>query len=79
MYIAIFVDTCTSWFLFDKRALGIWCNGIVPYKANEFLMHRAHTITVPSKLTRQHHKHFSSMLYLRMPPATDWQLWLAGL
>ena len=55
---AIFVDTC-SWFFFDKRALGIWCNGIVPYKPNEFLMHRAHTITVRTRLTRQHHKHFS--------------------
>ena len=60
---AIFVDIC-SWFFFDKRALGIWCNGIVPYKPNEFLMHRAHTITVRTRLTRQHHKHFSYvMLY----------------
>ena len=60
--ILLYLQTC-SWFLFDKRALGIWCNGIVPYKANEFLMHKAiqlaHTITVRSKLTRQHHKHFS--------------------
>ena len=62
--IRLYLQTHVVGFFLDKRALGIWCNGIVPYKPNEFLMHRAHTITVRTRLTRQHHKHFSYvMLY----------------